>query len=779
MTLEVFNAALEIMERIVRTTRSSYNGQADSRKIKVMFHGGEPLVAGHEFWRQALEELESRFGRGRCQFTVQSNLWLLDEEFCELFIRHRVDLSTSLDGPEEINDAQRGRGYFARTMRGIRLAQSYGLNVGCIATFTPASAPRWREVFDFFLTEQIGFTVHAAVRGLGDKTFNDPLSASEFGALLKEMLTAYIQHRHDMRISLLDQMCQGVAFAEGKVCSFRDCLGMFVVFDPEGGIYPCQRFCGRAEWRLGCVEERPTLELLLSSPVAQRFAQRQEQVRTACGDCRHFPWCKGGCPYNAWADPHGDGIRDPYCEAYRSVFDYIQERLIKEIGSEENRRALEEEPIADGRHPLLRRGPLIELARGGAHPYYIARTARRIVAAVELARGPDLPTVAQRLVKMGIARTQSSAEALLVGLWERLHPSTPTLNNLYLHVTFKCPLRCTHCYAYAGDSETEGAEMPVEAVRRLIHEAWQVGFRQVVITGGEPLVHSRRDELLTMLAEERVWLAQAVRPVNSGCPHERMNLVLRTNLVLPLSAEDLRRIAVAFDQVVVSVDGNEQTHDARRGQGTYQKTVENLERYLSEASHVQGAAELSLAAVLRAKDVQGEPGDAVRELAARLGVRRVRFRPLLPLGRARDWDEPPTSEALGAHLQPMELIENGFHPIASCGFGQNLYVEPSGDSFPCYAYHQQHAYLGNVITQGLKTVINSPPFQDLSRHNVDTNPKCRLCEVRYLCGGACRAWGGEVTQHEIDAPPPECEGLRQRAMQLLATAREYLGVKNS
>ena len=38
-----------------------------------------------------------------------------------------------------------------------------------------------------------------------------------------------------------------------------------------------------------------------------------------------------------------------------------------------------------------------------------------------------------------------------------------------------------------------------------------------------------------------------------------VNIVLRTNLAMPLDEDDLCRIASAFDQVVVSVDGNEKS----------------------------------------------------------------------------------------------------------------------------------------------------------------------------------------------------------------------------
>ena len=255
-----------------------------------------------------------------------------------------------------------------------------------------------------------------------------------------------------------------------------------------------------------------------------------------------------------------------------------------------------------------------------------------------------------------------------------------------------------------------------------------------------------------------------------------MKLVLRTNLAMHLDEHEIRRIAAAFHQVVVSIDGSRQTHDERRGAGSYDASVANMTAYQSLAGRLPGAAELSIAAVLPSCEIDGEPGRAVRTLAQRLGIRRTRFRPLLPLGRAADWDEPPQSEALGAYLDPMDLIEGGFAPVAGCGMGQNLYVEPSGDAFPCYAFHQSHAMLGNVIRQGLPAVTGSERFRALSCHSVDTNPTCRRCNYRYLCGGACRAWGGERAQQDLDAPVLECAGLRRRAIRLFEAACDYLDI---
>ena len=208
------------------------------------------------------------------------------------------------------------------------------------------------------------------------------------------MLDYYVEHRREISVSSLDQMCQGFGCGDGKVCTFRDCLGMFLAIDPHGDIYPCQRFCGKAAYRLGRLTDQRTLANLLDSSVARRIAERQEQTRSACAGCNHFDYCKGGCPYNAWAGASAGGLRDPYCDAYKRIFDKIVQRTTVEMASEENIEAVAARAY-DGRgHPLLKKGPLIELVREGPHPSNVARTAKRIIAAVELARGPDIPAVA-------------------------------------------------------------------------------------------------------------------------------------------------------------------------------------------------------------------------------------------------------------------------------------------------------------------------------------------------------------------------------------------------
>ena len=109
--------------------------------IDITFHGGEPLIAGFKWYQRNLPLLQERFGE-RLRLHMQSNLWLLDGDFCKLFRNYHLSLGTSLDGPEHINDLQRSAGYFRRTMEAIKRARVHGMSIGCIwYIYRPITGP--------------------------------------------------------------------------------------------------------------------------------------------------------------------------------------------------------------------------------------------------------------------------------------------------------------------------------------------------------------------------------------------------------------------------------------------------------------------------------------------------------------------------------------------------------------------------------------------------------------------------------------------------------------
>jgi uncharacterized protein len=728
---------------------------------EITFHGGEPLVPGIQFYQMALPLLRERLAPRRTSFAMQSNLWLLTNELCEIFREYGVALGTSLDGPESINDLQRGKGYFQRTMAGIERARAHGLNVGCICTFTAQSTPHTQEIFDFFVREGLNFSIHAAVHSLHDPAGNGwSISPEVHGQLLVDMLERYLPNLDKVRISTLDAMCRSVSNKRGSICTFTDCLGGYLAVAPDGTIYPCQRFTGMQEYKLGNVQSDPG-RTIKTSPVWAQFQAWQEQIDRACRGCSHLNNCRGGCPYNALAanGGHFNALgRDPHCMTYQNFFDQVTRRALAEVFSQENMTAVVDHP--DPQVGLLRQGKLLTLMRAGPHPQETARHARRLLAASALAATNSPADAALKFERLGLTTSLARTTRAMQVLHDSLISTKLRLNNLYLHVTFACPLGCSHCYAQASPKRRE--TLPVEDIVRLGDEAVGQGFYKTVITGGEPLVHPQREALLDALAHMR----KRIKP---------MLTTLRTSLALPMNDVLLERVANSTDQVVVSMDGNRATHDARRGAGSYDLMVKNLFALVQEG----GTAQLSLAAVLPLQQVNGEPGEAVRATAHQLGIRRIQFRPVLPLGRAIEAEMEIMPDTLWGHLDPHVMVEYGIGPKATCGMGQNLYVEPDGSAYPCYAWHGAQWRLGNVNQDtGLAGVMTSSVFQDLHQHTVNSNRQCQRCALRYLCGGACRAWNCQPTpdQTDLNAPPADCSRLFARASSLFVSALDYMKI---
>ena len=722
------------------------------QEISVIFHGGEPLLAPFSIWKLLLEGLSQTPGSIPIHFSVQSNLWKLDRDFLDLFSQYRVSIGTSLDGPKEICDENRGEGYFDRTFSSIQKAQQDGQRVGVIATVTKQTMPQAKDILRFFRDEGIQPVLHAAVRGMGQTDDPYALTAEEYADGIIKLYPWYVKNRKYFSVPTLDHYARAVVTGQNSVCSMQNCLGMFLAISPTGEITSCQRLSGRKEFSLGNIFDRPGVAELLESPAALRLKARQEKVRRRCGDCEWYGVCHGGCYYNAVS--MGDGTIDPLCEAYRNIYSFLRERVTEEMETEENLAAIRRRPPRGSEHPLLRSGPYISLSRD-VHPTKISENARNILAAYALGKCPDIDSAARYMLAQEYCADFMQTKEALSAMYRRLTRERSNFNNCYIHVSFRCNLRCTHCYASAGE---RNEEMPVSQMERLSREAVSMSFRQLVITGGEPLFHKDRAALLALFKSLR------------GCGS---NLVLRTNLTGEFSDEELLQIAKAFDQVVVSIDGDRETHDARRGNGSYQNAVSNCERYAALAARLPGSGELSLACVLPAKEINGAPGQSVRALGERLHVPRVRFRPLLPLGRAAEWDVPVFSECINQHETIEDILELPFTPMHSCGIGQNIYICPDGKAYPCYAWQTELSYLGNVLQEGLEAVLAAPQFTRLRDCTVDTIRKCKDCELRYLCGGACRAWGNQK-ETDPNAAPPQCEHLQKRARELIEAARREL-----
>ncbi len=129
-------------------------------RVRVVLHGGEPLLAGRPRIEHLLEVLsEGLRGTAVCDISVQSNVTLLNPSWMDLFRRHGVSVGVSLDGGREANDrhrrAKNGRSSYDSVQRGLELLrrpENKALFAGLLCTVDLANPPL--EVYEALLAHE-------------------------------------------------------------------------------------------------------------------------------------------------------------------------------------------------------------------------------------------------------------------------------------------------------------------------------------------------------------------------------------------------------------------------------------------------------------------------------------------------------------------------------------------------------------------------------------------------------------------------------------------------
>src|SRR5579871_6998782 len=127
--------------------------------------------------------------------------------------------------------------------------------------------------------------------------------------------------------------------------------------------------------------------------------------------------------------------------------------------------------------------------------------------------------------------------ALLDDRGERL----ATLPVLVLNVHSRCNCRCVMCDIW---KTTESLQLRPTDLERQLDSIRSLGVRWVVLTGGEPLLHSHLDRLVAILRKENIRIT-----------------LLTTGLLLKRHAS---MVASNFSDVIISLDGPPEIHDRIR-----------------------------------------------------------------------------------------------------------------------------------------------------------------------------------------------------------------------
>lgn len=298
--------------------------------VQFLFQGGEPTLAGLNFFRAFLE-IEQRYRKPGVTVihSLQTNGMHLDDTWAAFLQQADFLVGLSLDGYPALHDRYRvdaqGRGTWDRALDALRLLERNRVetNLLCVVTGPAAKHPQ---------------TLYRSLKALGHPlqfipcldplegnrgSMDYSLTPAAYGKFLCQVFDCwYRDWKQGGYISIrnFDDYLRILLRQGPSSCTASGACGQYLVAEADGSLYPCD-FYALDRWCLGNIRE-VGIEEAMSCPTARAFLLEGAHRPAACAECRYGPLCRGGC----MRDRREDG-ENYYCGSYQTFFPYAIARL--------------------------------------------------------------------------------------------------------------------------------------------------------------------------------------------------------------------------------------------------------------------------------------------------------------------------------------------------------------------------------------------------------------------------------------------------------------------
>jgi len=298
---------------------------------------------------------------------------------------------------------------------------------------------------------------------------------------------------------------------------------------------------------------------------------------------------------------------------------------------------------------------------------------------------------------------------------------------LQIDITNKCNLKCPFCRRQK--ERIDGLDE--KSVCTILDNAYQYGFRELNISGGEPFLHQGIYGIVDRA--DKIGFEVITITSNGTISFDRKNEKL-INL--------LKKLAL----IQISIDDIKVKHDRLRGlTGAYDKAIDFaiFAKIYTQVVIKSVITRNNLPRIIRLKD-----------LLKQKGLNAYSIRPLIPsdkrdLGLTLSYAEfrrlylklHDDKDIIVFSEDPLfntfcpSIPESEYDKIGGCLAGIDLlYINSEGEVYPC-AYLKLN--LGNIKNQSFSDVFNHPVMLKLKSRKLEGH--CEKCHLRLFCGG-CRAF---------------------------------------
>ncbi|MFB6216895.1 MAG: radical SAM protein, partial [Candidatus Aenigmatarchaeota archaeon] len=225
--------------------------KTNSEIVNFEFQGGEPLL-NFSTVKKIMDyaEKEGEEKGKRVGFSIVSNLTELDEKTIEDLKQRDINITTSLDGPEELHNTNRnylgGGGTHGDVVQNIRRLRENGVGVNALCTITRDSLGRGEEIVDEYDRLDLDKIWLRPLNKIGfaEENWNRVgYTAEQFTEFYRETLHYITEEREGMKelyATLLARKILGIKDPEMTEMTSPCGAGISqLMYDRNGDIYTC------------------------------------------------------------------------------------------------------------------------------------------------------------------------------------------------------------------------------------------------------------------------------------------------------------------------------------------------------------------------------------------------------------------------------------------------------------------------------------------------------------------------------------------------------------
>ena len=286
---------------ILKSLFDQVTGMPEVCKFNTIWHGGEPLLVGIDWFEKAVEIQRRSFSDSKVivENSIQTNGTLLDVAWAKFFNQNNFQVGVSIDGPwnDDFRKTRDNKGSLESVLKGISILQDNGILVGGLAVITRASLGNAPKLLDFMLSHGIdSFDILPnSELDCSGKFLRNSINGEEYSDFVIELYEAWLElDRDDVKIRTIDQMVGALLGCEPDLCMFCGSCDGVLCLDANGDVYPCDEYVGDNMYILGNLKKE-TIPDIINGRLYKEHISLTERLSESCTHCYFRQSCGGNC----------------------------------------------------------------------------------------------------------------------------------------------------------------------------------------------------------------------------------------------------------------------------------------------------------------------------------------------------------------------------------------------------------------------------------------------------------------------------------------------------